>query len=175
MRYELNRLKTLLFNGKSSAYYVHYFAYQLQLTLIVVAKNHIQIAIFFSLVNSIFNVVGASCKSRDIFREKQTAEVVEALQNNEMSTDRGLNQEMNIKRLGDTCWSSHYGAIISLITMFSFIINTVEDIVEDGLNSEQKVKANILIQSLQTFDFAFNLHLMKNVMGIINELSQVLQ
>jgi hypothetical protein len=92
-----------------------------------------------------------------------------------MSIGRGLNQEMNIKRLGDTCWSSHYGAIISLITMFFSIINTVEDIIENGLNSKQKVEANILIQSLQTFDFAFNLHLMKNVMEIINELSQVLQ
>jgi hypothetical protein len=92
-----------------------------------------------------------------------------------MSTGRVLNQEMNIKRPGDTRWSSHYGAIVSLITMFSFVIDTVEDIVEDGLNSEQRAEANILIQSLQTFDFAFNLHLMKNVLGITNELSQTLQ
>jgi hypothetical protein len=48
--------------------------------------------LFFSLVNSVFNVVGASCKLRDILREKRTAEVVEALQNNEISTGRGLNQ-----------------------------------------------------------------------------------
>jgi hypothetical protein len=127
------------------------------------------------LVNSIFNVVEASCKCHDILREKQTAEVVKALQNNEMPTGRGLNQKMNIKRLGDTRWSSHYGAIASLITMFSSIINTVENIVKDGLNSEQRVKADILIQSLQTFDFAFNFHLMKNVLGITNELSQALQ
>jgi hypothetical protein len=53
-----------------------------------------------------------------------------------MSTGHGLNQEMNIKRPGDTRWSSHYSAIVSLIIMFSSIINTVEDIVEDGLNSE---------------------------------------
>jgi hypothetical protein len=134
MRGELNGLKTLILNENSSAYYVHCFAHQLQLTLVVVAKNHIQIATFFSLVNSIFNVVGASCKRRDILREKQTAEVVKALQNNEMSTGHGLNQEMNIKRPGDTRWSSHYGAIASLIIMFSSVIDTVEDIVEDGLN-----------------------------------------
>jgi hypothetical protein len=88
------------------------------------------------LISSIFNVVGASCKRRDILREKQIDEVVEALQNNEMSTGRGLNQEMNIKRPGDTRWNSHYGAIASLITMFSSVINTVKDIVEDGLNSK---------------------------------------
>ena len=53
-----------------------------------------------------------------------------------MSTGRGLNQEMNIKRPSDTCWSSHYDAIASFITMFSTVINTVEDIVEDSLNSK---------------------------------------
>ncbi|XP_059455244.1 uncharacterized protein LOC132185494 [Corylus avellana] len=175
MRGELNGLKTLILNDNSSTYYVHCFAHQLQLTLVAVAKNHIQIATFFSLVNSIFNVIGASCKCRDVLREKRTAEVVEALQNNEMPTSRGLNQEMNIKRPGDTRWSSYYGAIISLFTMFSSVIDTVEDVIEDGLNSEQRAEANILIQSLQTFDFAFNLHLMKNVLGITNELSQALQ
>ena len=38
-------------------------------------------------------------------------------------------------------WNSHYGAVISLITMFSFVI----DIVEDGSNSKHRAKANILI------------------------------
>jgi hypothetical protein len=82
---------------------------------------------------------------------------------------------MNIKKPSDTCWRSHYGAITSFITMFSSVIDMVEDIVEDGLNSKQRAKANILIQSLQTFDFAFNFYLMKNVLGITNELSQALQ
>jgi hypothetical protein len=100
---------------------------------------------------------------------------VEALQNNEISTSPGLNQEMNLKRPGETRWSSYYGAIINPIFMFSSIIDTVEDIVEDGLYSEQRAEANILIQSLQTFEFAFNLHLMKSVLRITNELSQALQ
>jgi hypothetical protein len=162
-------------NDNSAAYYVHYFAYQLQLTLVTVAKNYIQITIFLNLVNSIFNLVGASCKSCDTLRKKQAAKVVKALKNNEMFIGRGLNQEMNLKRSGDTRWSSHYKAAISLIIMFSSVIDIIEDIVEDGLNFEQRADANILIQSLQTFDFPFNLHLMRNVLGITNELSQVLQ
>ena len=52
---------------------------------------------------------------------------------------------MNLKRPGETRWSSHYGAAISLITMFSSVIDMVEDIVEDGLNSKQRADANILI------------------------------
>jgi hypothetical protein len=43
---------------------------------------------------------------------------------------------MNLKRFGDTRWSSHYGAIINLILMFSSIIEEVGDIVEDGLYFE---------------------------------------
>jgi hypothetical protein len=175
MQGELNGLKTVVLNENSSAYYVHCFTHQLQLILVVVAKNHIQIATFLSLLNRVFNVVGTSCKRRDIFCEKWTAEVVEALQNNEISIGRDLNQEINLKRSGDTRWSSHYGTIISLILMFSSIINVVEDIVKDGLYSEQRAEENILIQSLQTFEFAFNLHLMKSVLGITNELSQALQ
>jgi hypothetical protein len=95
-------LKHLYFNENSSAYYVHCFAHQFQLNLVDVTKNHIQIVTFFSLVNSVFNVVGASCKRRDILREKRTAKVLEALQNNEISTGHGLNQEMNLKRPGET-------------------------------------------------------------------------
>jgi hypothetical protein len=53
MRGELNGLKTLILNENSSNYYVYCFAHQLQLTLVVVAKNHIQIATFFSLFNSV--------------------------------------------------------------------------------------------------------------------------
>jgi hypothetical protein len=83
--------------------------------------------------------------------------------------------ENSSERPSDTRWSSHYGAIASLITMFSSVIDTVEDIVKDSLNSEQRAETNILIQSLQTFDFALNLHLMKNVLRITNELSQALQ
>jgi hypothetical protein len=71
MQGKLNGLKTLILNENLSAYYVHCFAHQLQLTLVAVAKNHIQIATFFSLVNSIFNVVGASCKRRDILHENK--------------------------------------------------------------------------------------------------------
>jgi hypothetical protein len=59
MRGELNGLKTLILNENSSAYYVHCFVHQFQLTLVVVAKNHIQLAVFFSLVNSVFIVVRA--------------------------------------------------------------------------------------------------------------------
>jgi hypothetical protein len=68
MRDELNELKTLILNDNLSAYYIRCFAHQLQLTLVVVTKNHIQFAtffFFFILINIVFNVVRTTCKCHD--------------------------------------------------------------------------------------------------------------
>ncbi|XP_062080475.1 uncharacterized protein LOC133785241 [Humulus lupulus] len=59
--------------------------------------------------------------------------------------------------------------------MFSSIIDVLKEITNDRLNSEQKYEASIMLQIVQTYDFVFSLHLVKNILGIINELSQVLQ
>ena len=49
MQGDINGLKILILKEKEnkSAFYVHCFAHQLQLTLVTVAKNHIIIAEFF--------------------------------------------------------------------------------------------------------------------------------
>ena len=65
MQGEFNGLKALILRENKSAYYVHYFAHQLQLTLVAVAKNHNVIVEFFCLVAKLINIVGGSCKRRD--------------------------------------------------------------------------------------------------------------
>ena len=47
---------------------------------------------------------------------------------------------MSLKRLGDTRWSSHYGALVNLIHMFSFVLDVIETIIEDGLDSDQRAE-----------------------------------
>ncbi|XP_057471022.1 uncharacterized protein LOC130759834 [Actinidia eriantha] len=175
MQGELNGLKALILKESPCAYYVHCFAHQLQLALVAVAKNHDQIALLFNLVSNVVNVVGASCKRRDILKEKQALKVVEALNKGILSSGQGLNQETNLKRAGDTRWGSHYGTLISLIDMFSAVIDVLEMISEDGSNSEQRAEANVLLHSIQSFGFVFNLHLMRAILGITNDLSQALQ
>jgi hAT family C-terminal dimerisation region len=64
----------LILRENESAYYVHCFAHQLQLTLVAVVKNHKKICLFFQKVNGIRNVVGASCKRLDQLREKHNIE-----------------------------------------------------------------------------------------------------
>ncbi|GMP22979.1 hypothetical protein CsSME_00000752 [Camellia sinensis var. sinensis] len=136
MQGEFNGLKTLTLKENPCVYYVYCFAHQLQLALVVVVKNHNQIALLFTLVSNVVNVVEASCKCRDIVGEKQAAKVVEAFNIGEISSGQGLNQETNLKRAGDTLWGSHYGTLVSLASMFSIVIDVLEMISKDGSNSE---------------------------------------
>ena len=48
------------------------------------------------------NVVGASAKRSDILQDKQGIIIVEAHENGEISSSRGLNQHISLKRCGDT-------------------------------------------------------------------------
>ncbi|KAL5559209.1 hypothetical protein UlMin_035420 [Ulmus minor] len=172
---EFNGLKTIIMKENECAFFVYCFAHQLQLALMGVAKKHGLICTFFTVVSNVVNIVGASSKRRDILREKQTLKVIEALKSGELSSGTGLNQEIGIKRPCDTCWGTHFGTLVSFITMFSSIVDVLEEIANDRLNSEQKHEASIMLQLVQTYDFVFSLHLMKIILGITNELSQVLQ
>ena len=86
-----------------------------------------------------------------------------------------MNQETNLKRAGDTRWGSHYGTIINLVLIFSTSVQVLEIILEDGTSYEQKGDARSSLKLIISFEFAFALHLMKNILGVTNELSIVLQ
>ena len=85
-----------------------------------------------------------------------------------------MNQETNLKRSGDTRWGSYYETILNLILMFSAVVDVLEIIEEDDL-SDQKVEAWSIMKSILSFEFVFTLHLMKNILGVTNELSIALQ
>ncbi|XP_070034357.1 uncharacterized protein [Nicotiana tomentosiformis] len=46
----------------SSAYYIHCFAHQLQLTLVAMSKKHLDVEDFFCHVTNVLNVIGVSFK-----------------------------------------------------------------------------------------------------------------
>ncbi|BBN68479.1 FAR1-related sequence 5, partial [Prunus dulcis] len=108
MRGEFNGLKTKILREQPCAFYVHCFAHQLQLALVAVAKKNIDVNSFFTMANSLVNVVGASCKRRDARRAQYQEELVRAFEDDCLITGRGLNQETSFKRVGDTRWNSHY-------------------------------------------------------------------
>ena len=85
-----------------------------------------------------------------------------------------MNQETNLKRPGNTRWGSYYRIILNLILMFSTVVDVLEIIEKDGF-FDQKDEARSIMRSILSFEFIFALHLMKNILGITNELSIALQ
>ncbi|XP_052107534.1 uncharacterized protein LOC127740540 [Arachis duranensis] len=75
-----------------------------RLALVTVAKKQAGIALLFNLLTNLCNVVGALCKRRDMLGDSQMTKTIEALQSGEISSGRGLNQEIALKRAGDTRW-----------------------------------------------------------------------
>ncbi|GAV92127.1 DUF4371 domain-containing protein, partial [Cephalotus follicularis] len=108
---EFGGLKSLVIKENKSAHYIHCFAHQLQLVLVATAKNHVHVALLFNIVTNLLNIVGASCKRRDQLRDKHVGCVFKALEKNGLVTGKCLNQEIGLKRHGDTCWGSHYGTL----------------------------------------------------------------
>ncbi|XP_078166184.1 uncharacterized protein LOC144560818 [Carex rostrata] len=175
MRGSFNGLKSLILRENSSAHYIHCFAHQLQLALVYVARHNDDADWFFVLLSQSCNIVGGSAKRRDLFREKQTIKVIEELSHGNLETGKGLNQELGLRRSGDTRWGSHYGSVLNLLATFSCVIEVLQIVGKDSPKQDQKTEANRLVKFLQDFDFVFLLHLMKNVLGITNELCLALQ
>ncbi|KAL6533012.1 hypothetical protein OROMI_027124 [Orobanche minor] len=112
---------------------------------------------------------------KDNLREKQSKRIVKALENEEITSGRGLNQESTLIRHCDTRWSSHYNTILSLIYLFDSVIDVLRVIVNERTISNQRGEASRLVKDMLSFDFSFDLHLMKKILRITNYLSQALQ
>ncbi|XP_070675756.1 uncharacterized protein [Malus domestica] len=142
--------------------------------LVAVAKKNIDIVSFFATANSVVNHVGASCKRHDLLRQQLQEELMIAFENDCLITGRGLNQETSLKRAGGTRWNSHYGTLISIISMFTSVVHVLQMVIDDNPN-ESAGEANKLMREIRTFEFVFHLFLMKVILGLTNDLSQALQ
>ncbi|KAG5591812.1 hypothetical protein H5410_042326 [Solanum commersonii] len=65
---------------------IHCFAHQLQLTLVAVSKKCIQVGELVLLVSNVLNVLGASFKRMDKFRDSQKKRIQEVLDMGELTT-----------------------------------------------------------------------------------------
>uniref|UniRef100_A0A1S4BM31 Zinc finger MYM-type protein 1-like n=1 Tax=Nicotiana tabacum TaxID=4097 RepID=A0A1S4BM31_TOBAC len=175
MQRDLRGLKTLIQQESKSAYSIHCFAHQLQLTLVAVSKKYLEVGELVLLVSNVLNIVGGSFKCMDDLRESQAEKVQEALDMGELETGRGLNQELGLARVADTHWGSHYKSFKNFIFMFGSIIDVLDTIVVDAQTLEGRAKAKGYLSTCQTFEVAFMLHLMRDILGITNELNTSLQ
>ncbi|XP_016476394.2 uncharacterized protein LOC107797985 [Nicotiana tabacum] len=123
---EINGLKTLILKDTPSAYCVHCFARQLQLTFVAVAKKHYDVDQFSDIVANVLNNIRSSFKHREMLREDQAQKLEELLMLGEVDTGSGQNQEFGLQRPGDTRWGSHFKIVHNFIVLFSSIIHVLE-------------------------------------------------
>nr|XP_016496605.1 PREDICTED: zinc finger MYM-type protein 1-like [Nicotiana tabacum] len=175
MRGEISGLKTLIMKDSSSAYYIHCFAHQLQLTLVAMSKKHLDVEDFFCHVTNVLNVIGVSFKRRDLLCHLQAEKLEQLLESGEIHTGRGLNQERGLQRSGNTRWGSHFKTLDNFIVIFSSIIRVLEVIEHEGSTSNERNQEKYLLSEIITFKFIFMLHLMLKVLAMSNELNKILQ
>uniref|UniRef100_A0A0D2ZSH1 DUF4371 domain-containing protein n=1 Tax=Brassica oleracea var. oleracea TaxID=109376 RepID=A0A0D2ZSH1_BRAOL len=175
MKGEFNGLRSLITKENSSAYYVHCFAHQLQLVVMVVAKKIFEIDDFFDMVSMLLNVVGASCKRKDKVRENYRDEINVGIASGDINIEKGQNQEISFQRPRTTRWGSRYKTLLRLVGLFSTIIKVLKYIEEEGADDSKRCQAYGLLKYVQTFDCVFYIHLMLLILGICENLLMALQ
>ncbi|XP_049390026.1 uncharacterized protein LOC125854492 [Solanum stenotomum] len=141
MQGEKNGLKSLILQDAPSAYHIHCFAHQLQLTLVALSKKHPDVKNFFYVVTNVLNIIGTSFKRRDLLRQHQVEKLEELLKSGEILTGQGLNQERGLQRPGDTRWGSHFKTLENFMIIFSSIANVLKDMKENSPHDLDKLTA----------------------------------
>ncbi|CAL1367933.1 unnamed protein product [Linum trigynum] len=171
---EVNELKNLILAENPSAYYVHCSAHPLELTFVAIAKNHGDVSCFFTTVTRLISLVEAPNKGNDSAGGGQFAKVAEALFRADHRNGRQLNREIGLERNHDSPGRSLFETLLILDVMFSDVIDGLDIIRREG-NSEAKGEAIAMLMLVQTFDFAFILKMMIEVLGNADILSRALQ
>ncbi|KAK9664961.1 hypothetical protein RND81_14G080200 [Saponaria officinalis] len=174
MRDEINGLKTLIMSDTPSAYYIHCFAHQLQLTLVAVARDNYDCKWFFEQVSYLVNLMGVSCKRKEMLRMVQAQKIVEGLELNKIESGQCLNQELGLARPGDTRWGSYYKTVLNIITLYPSIFEVLLTIGKNG-HSDDCLKAQTIMLCFESFQFVFMARLMLVIFGYTDELCQALK
>ena len=175
MRGEFHGLQRLVLDENPYAFYIHCFAHQLQLVVVSVAQCCSSVTDFFNYTTLIVNTVNASCKRHDQLAQEHHDNLVRGLENDEIFSGRGKNQETNLARPGDTRWGSHHKTLCRLKLMWQAVLEVLENISDDGPTSSTRTCASGLLKQMESFEFVLIMHLMIKILGKTNDLSQCLQ
>lgn len=174
MKGHANGLKKLIMDESPSAYYVHCFAHQLQLTLVGVAKQSGDCVWFFNQLAYLLNVLGMSCKKIRLLRIAQAEEMIKAFELGDIETGKGMNQEMGLARPAETRWGSHFKTIVHVICLYPSIRKVLTKIGEE-YRSAEAIGAQTMLTSFESFEFVFMLHLLQEIFGYSDALCNALQ
>ncbi|KAG5611023.1 hypothetical protein H5410_022304 [Solanum commersonii] len=77
----------------------------------------------------------------DDLRDSQKTAIQDALDIGELTSGKGLNQQLGLSRACDTRWGSHYKSLNNFILMFDSIIEVLESIALDARNIDERAKS----------------------------------
>ena len=97
------------------------------------------------------------------------------MEKGEYSSGKGKHQEKTLTRPGDTRWGSHYKTVVRLISLWNSVIEVLVNINDDGSERKNRGIAVGLVDKMESYEFVLIAHLMRDVLGVTNELSQLLQ
>ncbi|XP_039123461.1 uncharacterized protein LOC120260083 [Dioscorea cayenensis subsp. rotundata] len=85
--------------------------------------------------------------------------------------------DSNFSLMVDESWDKSIKEQMAVILRFvnKQVLEVLQNVCQDGSVADQKGLASSLISKMENFEFVFVLHLMMKVLGIKNELSNVLQ
>lgn len=114
-------------------------------------------------------------QNTNYLRQSHHDRIIERLETGEITSGRGKNQETGLARPGDTRWGSHYITLLRLHSMWPSVIEVLENVFDDGNNSDTRGMSKTLLIRMESYDFVFIFHLMKQILGYTNDLSNLLQ
>ena len=76
---------------------------------------------------------------KDILLAKHHDKLLEKVENCEIATGRGLNQESSLARPGDTRWGSHLKILLRILVMWEAILEVLEIVKKIPLNQHVMV------------------------------------
>nr|XP_051206432.1 uncharacterized protein LOC127321430 [Lolium perenne] len=174
MKGNANGLKKLIMDESPSAYYVHCFSHQLQLTLVAVAKESGDCTWFFQQLAHLLTALGMSCKKMRMLRIAQAEELIDALDLEEVQTGTGQNQEMGLGRPCDTRWGSHFRTVNRVLSLYAAIKRVLKKIGKEYHGAEAQAALSVET-SILSFEFVFMAHLLQEIFGYTDDLSRALQ
>jgi len=109
----------------------------MQLVIVSTASSCSSINDFFECISLIITTSSTSCKRKDALTEAQHRDILNRLENGEISTERGSHQSSTLARPGDTRWGSHHTTLLRLDQMWSSVLVVLSMVHEDGRGPSQ--------------------------------------
>ncbi|XP_076892700.1 uncharacterized protein LOC143544487 [Bidens hawaiensis] len=172
---DFSGLRTLIKKETQSAYHVHCFVNNLELTLAEVTQQKNKHVIWlFIYLEDLLNMVLVSFKENGMLKESQFEKVTQAFEELKIENNYSLLHKVK-------CWEP-YKLVLYFIEFYPVILDIIDEVVNETpfspLHYDRIGYSHLrrdTYDTIENFDFVFSAHLMKTLFEVTNELSIVLQ